>query len=135
MQWYMKALRQYADFEGRARRTEYWMYALFYAIIAVVALVLDLVLSLALQSTFVVFTPLVALAHIVPSLALTVRRLHDTDRSGWWVLISLVPFGGIVLLVFACTEGTRGPNMFGADPKGYAMPPMGYPQPGQPYVA
>jgi len=63
-----------------------------------------------------------ALAVLIPSIAVTVRRLHDTDRSGWWFFIQLIPVvGGIVLLVFACLEGARGPNRFGADPKPEAM--------------
>jgi uncharacterized membrane protein YhaH (DUF805 family) len=61
---------------------------------------------------------LYGLAVLIPSIAVTVRRLHDTDRSGWWFLIQLIPIvGGIILLVFVCLEGTRGPNRFGADPK------------------
>jgi uncharacterized membrane protein YhaH (DUF805 family) len=118
MQWYLKVLRQYADFTGRARRTEYWMFVLFTAIIQIVLAVLDSLLGLAFMPGTGVLTMLYLLAVLLPSLGVSVRRLHDTGRSGWWVLIGLVPFlGAIVLIVFAALEGDRGPNAFGPDPK------------------
>ena len=118
MQWYLKVLRQYADFTGRARRTEYWMFILFTAIIQIVLAVLDSLLGLAFMPGSGVLTTLYVLAVLLPSLGLAVRRLHDTSRSGWWVLIGLVPFlGAIVLIVFAALEGDRGPNAYGPDPK------------------
>jgi uncharacterized membrane protein YhaH (DUF805 family) len=118
MQWYLKVLRQYADFTGRARRTEYWMFVLFTAIIQIVLAVLDSLLGLAFMPGTGVLTMLYLLAVLLPSLGVSVRRLHDTGRSGWWVLIGLVPFlGAIVLIVFAALEGDRGPNAFGSDPK------------------
>ena len=103
----------YFDFNGRVRRQTFWYYVL-------VLLVLDV--GLAIIGTLVGLTNiligLLGLALLPPSLGLAVRRLHDTDRSGWWFFIQLIPIvGGIVLLVFACLEGTRGPNRFGADPK------------------
>ena len=126
MQWYLKALKQYVDFSGRARRTEFWMFVLVNAVVAVLLIVLSLATGLAGASaddgmaTFS-FGPLLTiyqLAVLLPSIAVTVRRLHDTDRSGWWYLIGLVPLvGAIVLIVFTATEGDRGPNRFGADPK------------------
>jgi uncharacterized membrane protein YhaH (DUF805 family) len=118
MQWYLKVLRQYADFAGRARRTEYWMFFLFTLIIQIVLAVLDSLLGLAFMPGSGVLTTLYLLAVLLPSLGVSVRRLHDTGRSGWWVLIGLVPFvGAIVLIVFAALEGDRGPNAFGPDPK------------------
>ena len=130
MNWYVKVLKQYVDFNGRARRREYWMFALFNAIVLVVLTVLDSLIGtgnitgssgsagLAFSANLGLLSGLYALATILPGLAVAVRRLHDTDRSGWWVLIGLVPFvGGIVLLVFFVLEGTRGPNRYGADPK------------------
>ena len=118
MQWYLKVLRQYADFTGRARRTEYWMFFLFTLIIQIVLAVLDSLLGLAFVPGSGVLTTLYVLAVLLPSLGLAVRRLHDTSRSGWWVLIGLVPFlGAIVLIVFAALEGDRGPNAYGPDPK------------------
>jgi uncharacterized membrane protein YhaH (DUF805 family) len=123
MQWYMKVLRQYADFEGRARRTEYWMYILFTMIIVIVLTLLDL--ALFGQPTGVLGL-IYSLATLLPSLGVVVRRLHDTGRSGWWFLISLVPLvGGIVLIVFLATEGTRGTNAYGADPKAAHGAPVG----------
>jgi uncharacterized membrane protein YhaH (DUF805 family) len=120
MQWYLKVLRQYADFNGRARRTEFWMFTLFSIIISIVLGVLDSLLGL----TFVDGTTsgwlgmLYALAVLLPSLGVTVRRLHDTSRSGWWVLIGLVPIvGGIVLIVFCAMPGNVGANAYGPDPK------------------
>jgi uncharacterized membrane protein YhaH (DUF805 family) len=120
MQWYLKVLRQYADFNGRARRTEFWMFTLFSAIISIVLGLLDSLLGL----TFVEGTTsgwlgmLYALAVLLPSLGVTARRLHDTGRSGWWMLIALVPIiGGIVLIVFTATAGNVGANSYGPDPK------------------
>ena len=112
---------RYADFEGRARRREYWMFALFNVVVAVgfvaVAGVLGLVSEI-LAGLFFLLYYLYALAVLVPSLAFTVRRLHDTGRSGWWVLVSVVPFvGGFVLLYFMVVEGDAGPNAYGPDPK------------------
>jgi uncharacterized membrane protein YhaH (DUF805 family) len=119
MQWYLKVLRQYADFEGRARRTEYWMFVLFSVIAQIIFMVLDNLLGLAFVSgSSGWLTVLYVLAVFLPSLGVSVRRLHDTGRSGWWVLIALVPLvGAIVLIVFTATEGNRGPNAYGPDPK------------------
>ena len=112
--------QKYADFSGRARRSEYWFFYLFTILVFLVVVVLGALLG----TTALVVLYLLAIAGlIVPSLALTVRRLHDTDRSGWWFLIVFVPFvGGIVLLVWAVTDGTPGPNQYGPSPK----EPAGY---------
>ena len=135
MDWMLMPLRRYADFTGRSRRKEYWMYVLFLIIVFIVLGFLDSVLGLGGSSSSSlstsgeriggaasfhggVLTIIGWLATLVPSIAVGVRRLHDTDRSGWWLLIALVPLiGGIVLLVFNLLEGTRGPNRFGPDPK------------------
>lgn len=131
MNWYLKVLKQYVDFGGRARRTEYWMFTLFNVIISIVLGLVDgLVLgsgsfatasgagSVGFSANLGLLGSIYALAVLLPSLAVAVRRLHDTDRSGWWILIGLIPLvGGIVLLVFFVMEGTRGPNRHGADPK------------------
>lgn len=123
MDWYLKVLKNYVGFSGRARRREYWMFALFNLIVAIVAIVLDRVLGLASEQ-YGGYGPIYgiyAFAVLLPSLAVAVRRLHDTDRSGWWLLLALVPvIGAIVLLVFALLEGTRGANRFGSDPKAVA---------------
>ena len=108
-------LTRYADFSGRARRAEYWWFFLFAVLVALVAAVLDGIIDVP------VFSLLTALGLLIPNLAVSVRRLHDTDRSGWWLLLNLVPFGGIVLLVFYCLEGQPHPNRFGPSPKAPAI--------------
>lgn len=119
MDWYLKVLKNYVGFGGRARRKEYWMFTLISLIVAVIAAVLDNVLGLANEQLhYGVIYGLYALAVFLPSLAVSIRRLHDTDRSGWWLLIGFVPFiGAVVLLVFMVLEGNRGDNRFGPDPK------------------
>ncbi len=114
MEWYFTVLRKYAVIAGRARRKEYWMFVL---ISAVVVLVLGIVNGL--MGADVPALPLYyTLAVVLPGLAVTVRRLHDTDRSGWWLLILLVPIvGAIVFLVFMATPGGEMANRFGASPK------------------
>ena len=105
-------LSKYATFSGRARRSEYWWFALAYLVAVVVTSFVDAAIGTQ------VVTSLLALALFLPSLAVTVRRLHDTNRSGWWILICVVPIiGSIALLVFACTEGTAGYNDHGPSPK------------------
>lgn len=112
MNYYLAVLKNYVGFSGRARRAEYWQFVLF----NVIAMVLCVVIDLAIGSSILYI--LYVLAVLLPGLAVGVRRLHDTGRSGWWLLISLIPLiGGIVLLVFMCLEGTRGDNKYGADPK------------------
>jgi uncharacterized membrane protein YhaH (DUF805 family) len=119
MQWFMKCLNQYADFSGRARRQEYWMFSLFYMIFIIGSVVLDLIVTSVLGSGMPIFTVLLVLGLMIPSLSVMVRRLHDTDRSGWWCLVTLVPFvGSFILLFFLCVEGTQGINRFGSNPKG-----------------
>jgi uncharacterized membrane protein YhaH (DUF805 family) len=141
MNWYVKVLKQYVDFSGRARRTEYWMFTLFNAIIEIVLGFVDRALGfgsfssntsggVAFSASVGLLGGLYALAVLLPSLGVSVRRLHDTDRSGWWLLIGLIPFiGGIVLLVFFVLAGTRGPNRHGPDPKAAAAAGPGYEQP------
>ena len=113
MNWYLECFKKYATFDGRARRKEFWMFALF-------SFIVSLVLNLADKALFgfQILSGLYGLAVFLPGLAVSVRRLHDIDKSGWFVLLALIPFvGAIVLLVFDCIEGTRGDNRFGGDPK------------------
>ncbi len=119
MNWYLKVLKNYVGFSGRARRKEYWMFVLFNIIALIIAMVLDRVLGLASeQYGYGPIYALYALAVLLPGLAVGVRRLHDTDKSGWWLLLALIPIlGAIVLLVFFVIEGTHGDNRFGPDPK------------------
>lgn len=112
MEWYLKVLRQYADFSGRARRMEYWMFTLISVIISVVIAIIDVLLGIGILGWLYV------LGVLVPSLAVGARRLHDTGRSGWWQLIGVIPLiGGIVLIVFFALDGERQPNVYGPDPK------------------
>jgi len=117
-------LRKYAQFSGRARRSEYWLFALFTFAVSVAISILRLIISgpQSLESGSFDALGLVSLAFslamFIPSLAVAFRRLHDTDRSAWWILIVLIPLiGAIVLLVFYLLPGTTGPNKFGPDPK------------------
>lgn len=112
MNWFLAVVRKYAVFSGRARRKEYWMFALIYLLIAIVLAMLDGLLGGA-----GVLSAILAIGLFLPSLGVTVRRLHDTDRSGWWVLVGFIPFvGWIVILVFMCLAGTPGSNQYGEDP-------------------
>jgi len=120
MNWYIGALKKYADFGGRARRQEFWM---FYLINCAIALVLELPMlasafgrngSGALSAPYYIYM----LAVFIPMIAVTVRRLHDTNRSGGWYFIAFVPLVGfIVLIVFLATDGQHGENRYGPDPK------------------
>ena len=117
---YLNAVQNnYVNFSGRARRSEYWYFILCYYIIVILAVVIDNALGLANDLTGYGFITLaVTLGHILPSLSLVVRRLHDVGKSGWFYLIAFIPIiGGIWLFVLFCTEGTRGENKYGADPK------------------
>ena len=119
MNWYLKVLKQYADFNGRARRKEYWMFALFNMVFIIVAMILDNVLGLtAGELPYGLFYFLYALAVLIPGLAVSVRRLHDVGKSGWMILISLIPIvGGIWLLVLMLTDSNPGENQYGVNPK------------------
>jgi uncharacterized membrane protein YhaH (DUF805 family) len=118
--WYLEVLKKYAVFSGRARRAEYWYFVLFNIIVAVVLSLIDTLLgTFNFMQGVGLLSGLYALAVLIPTLAVTVRRLHDIDRSGWWIFINLIPLiGFIVLLVFAVTDGTPGSNRYGPNPKG-----------------
>ena len=130
MNWYPRImLRNYARFSGRARRKEYWMFFLVYALlsgsITAVVMGLDWVIDFVTRGRFDNFSleagltlGVFALAHLLPSIALTVRRLHDTNRNGWWAALALVPVvGPLVLLYFAVLPGDLQPNNYGPNPK------------------
>ena len=109
--------RNYVNFSGRAIRSEFWYWTLFYVVVAVVLGLIDQRLNPGTRlgaSSFVNIIVLVAL--FLPSLAVSVRRLHDIDRTGWWVLLDLTTIGTLVLLYWACLRGTVGANRFGPDP-------------------
>ena len=114
MGWYFAVLQKYAVFSGRARRKEFWMFMLFDIIIFIALIVIDGVLGLA--TPFLV--SLYALATFLPWLGVMVRRLHDIDKSGWWILVGFIPaIGGLILLLFLVREGKSEGNRFGDDPK------------------
>ncbi len=119
MSWYLEALKKYAVFTGRARRKEFWFYSLFNMIALIVAMIVDNVLGLRFEDEL--FGPiytLYILATLLPSLAVSVRRLHDVGKSGWFLLLNLIPFiGPIWLLILVCGDSAPGGNQYGANPK------------------
>jgi uncharacterized membrane protein YhaH (DUF805 family) len=119
MNWYLLVLKKYAEFNGRARRTEYWMFLLFHIIVAVAAMLVDNLLGLTFGEIPYGFIYMAyGLATIIPGLAVTVRRLHDIGKSGWMILVSLIPIiGGIWLLVLMVTDSQPGNNEYGPNPK------------------
>ncbi len=148
MNWYLLALKKYATFSGRSRRQEYWMFFLFNVIFSIILAILDEVLGLKLTSGGInnsgILGSIYSLALFIPGLAVAVRRLHDTNRSGWFLLLPIAPYVlvflgiflkglgsiliiigglaflglGILLIVWLATEGTSGENQYGPDPKG-----------------
>jgi uncharacterized membrane protein YhaH (DUF805 family) len=111
--YYTGALKNYVGFQGRARRAEFWQFALVNIIIGIVLGIIDI----AIKSQ--ILGGIYDLAILLPSLALLTRRLHDTGKSAWWLLLYIVIFvGWIVLIVFACLDSTPGPNKYGPNPKG-----------------
>ena len=143
MDWMLMPLRRYAEFSGRSRRKEYWMYVLLMIIVGVVIGLIEATLELTgMIGPYGPLSGLFGLATFIPNIAVTIRRLHDTNRSGWWMLVGVVPYvamvaavvsgnialvgilgfvalaGMIVLLVFVLLDGTKGPNKYGEDPKG-----------------
>lgn len=119
MNWYLEVLKKYTVFAGRSRRKEYWFFALFNLLIVVLLVLIDGLTGTLNQSAGLgLLSGLYTLAVLIPGIAVTVRRLHDTDRSGWWVLIALVPLvGPIVLLILMALDSSPGDNRFGSNPK------------------
>jgi uncharacterized membrane protein YhaH (DUF805 family) len=107
--------KKYADFSGRARRSEYWFFALAYVLAMVVTTIIDAILG-----TTPIVEGLAFLGLIIPLVGAGVRRLHDTGRSGWWILLGLIPFGGLVVLYFSVLDSEPGDNQYGPSPKGGA---------------
>ncbi len=116
MDWYLKVLKNYTGFTGRARRTEFWMFALINLLVALGVSLIGAIIGARLA-----LNTLYSLGVLLPSLAVSMRRLHDTNRSGWWLLIGLVPIiGAIVLIVFAVQDSQPGDNQYGPNPKALA---------------
>ena len=114
MDWYLKVLKSYVVFQGRARRKEYWMFFLFNAIFSIILAIIE---SFA-DPLNGILTGIYSLLILLPCLAVGVRRLHDTGRSGWWLFISLIPvIGTIVLIVFYCQDSQTNENQYGLNPK------------------
>ena len=119
MNYYLQVLKKYAVFSGRARRSEYWFFVLFNTLAYIAVIALDNILGLTFQGiAYGVLYALYSLAVIIPSLSVLVRRLHDTNKSGWYFLIGLIPIiGGIILLVFLVQDSAEGENEYGPNPK------------------
>ncbi len=118
MNWYLKVLKQYADFGGRARRQEFWMFVLFNIIVSFILGLVDGILGFDSYGLGLL-SGLYLLAILVPGLAVSVRRLHDIGKSGWMILVGLIPLIGIIwLLILYVQEGNSGENKYGQDPKG-----------------
>jgi uncharacterized membrane protein YhaH (DUF805 family) len=132
MELMFQPIRKYADFSGRARRKEFWLFALLMFLIEIAfmgllsavggspMMLVDPALAPATgaSGTVLMIYGLVLLALLIPSIAVAIRRLHDTNRRGWWILIGLIPLiGQLVLFIFYLLDGTPGPNRFGPDPK------------------
>lgn len=123
MNWYLKVVRDnYANFKGRARRQEYWMFAFINLIII---LILNTIDRVAFSADMAILSSIYGLAILIPGIAVAVRRLHDTDRSGWWALLGLIPIvGTIILIVIMCFDSTPGTNRFGPNPKHIGNKPL-----------
>jgi uncharacterized membrane protein YhaH (DUF805 family) len=134
----LAAYSNYFKFSGRARRSEYWWFNIFWFVVPLIVLFFAVVFGLrsSLGTAISAFLVAFYLLSVIPALSVSVRRLHDVDRSGWWLLLGLVPFGSIFLLYWSLLDSQEGPNKYGPDPKG--RPPRGYlynlalgqPQPG-----
>jgi uncharacterized membrane protein YhaH (DUF805 family) len=107
MDYFIGALKKYADFSGRARRKEYWMFILIYMVINVILALLGMD----------IISGIVALALLIPSLSIGARRLHDTGRSGWWQLIYLVPLIGLIVMIVFLVQDSHDTNDYGVNPK------------------
>jgi uncharacterized membrane protein YhaH (DUF805 family) len=114
-------LQKYVGFSGRARRSEYWWFFLFTILVSIVASGLDNLLGTMSDTTNVgVIGSIASLALLLPSLAVAIRRLHDTSRSGWWILIGLIPIVGWIILIVFYVQDSHGDNQYGPSPKAVA---------------
>ncbi len=131
MSWYIEVLKKYVVFSGRARRAEYWYFVLFNTIIGAVLLAIDIAMGsgsaestmsgdagMAMNASLGILSGIYSLAVFLPGLAVLIRRLHDTDHSGWWIFITLIPIiGAFILLYFLVKDSTPGVNQYGSNPK------------------
>lgn len=117
MNWYTSVLKKYAVFDGRASRTEFWMFVLFNIIAAVIVAIVDHILGTRTSSGVGILGSIYSLAVLLPTIGVSIRRLHDTGRSGFWLLLAFVPFiGAVVLIVFYILESQPGDNEYGPYP-------------------
>jgi|SRR5665811_2013447 len=119
MEWFIYALRRYNDFRGRSRRREFWLYTLFYILLSIGAFFLDnLFRFISVGDAYGPISSLYVIIMLLPSVAVAVRRLHDVEKSGWWLLVGFIPIIGFIwLLIYFVRDGTYGPNKYGPDPK------------------
>lgn len=118
MKWFLKCLKQYADFNGRARRKEYWYYMLFYSLFIIATSIIDTIIFGTDMEGYGPLTIILSLGLFIPSIAVSVRRLHDIGKSGWMLLIILIPIvGAIWLLILAVKDSNSGENKYGINPK------------------
>jgi len=119
MNWYLEVLKKYAVFNGRASRKEYWFFGLFNVIISIILAVIDFMTgNFSAEAGIGLLGGIYLLALLIPAITVSVRRLHDTDRSGWWFIINGIPLiGVIVFLVFTAQDGTPGDNQYGSNPQ------------------
>ncbi|WP_285163385.1 DUF805 domain-containing protein [Shewanella goraebulensis] len=120
MDWYIKVLKNYINFKDRARRKEYWFFVLFNVIAGILLGIMDNITGTLNQETgYGLLSGIYSLAVFLPALGVSVRRLHDTDRSGWWILSALIPLiGALILLYFFVSDSQEETNRFGPNPKG-----------------
>lgn len=132
MEWMILPYKRYADFSGRSRRLEYWLFTLFYVLVIAALVILAVALDPSWQTgvvgdeqlgtasaTVLILLVLFVLGSFIPGIAVAVRRFHDQDKSGWMYLLNFIPYlGGFIVLVFMCLDGTPGENSYGPDPKG-----------------
>lgn len=117
MSWYLAVLRKYSRFRGRARRQEFWWFTLFHSLAIVLLVVIDSFLFGRSTTPIFPLTWIYLLGTLIPSLAVSIRRLHDIGKSGWWYLISLIPLGTLVLIFFYVLDSEAVTNQYGANPK------------------
>ena len=118
MSWYLQVLKKYIVFSGRARRKEYWYFVLFNTIIGFVLGIIEGLAGIAPGTEYSVLAILYSLAVLLPGIGVSIRRLHDTGRSGWWLFIALIPLiGSIILLIYMVSDSQAETNQYGPSPK------------------
>ena len=121
MEWYLKVLNQYTDFQGRARRKEYWMFTLVSSGISIIMMIVDYFIGIKIWDTGLLYL-LYGLGVFIPTIAVGIRRLHDIGKSGWMMLVSIIPIAGIIwLIVLFATDSQKGINDWGECPKDVSM--------------